>query len=112
MDDKIRNSAADPDTGMRRSGGTDGDLSGGHDRIDNEWRGPSPDRADATAGAGSPAPATESGTLAYTDAQKPNLPAGERQDVHTSFEQPVEGAENRLRIDPQTKRVELIEPGQ
>lgn len=87
MKDRVRNPAANPNGDMRRSGATHGDPHGGHNALDNEWRTPDADP---------PQEMTAAGPL---DGQ-----AG-IDEPRTSFSQPVEGAENRLRIDPTTKEV-------
>lgn len=104
--------AADPQSGMRRSGGTSGDPHGGHERIDDEWHGPDPDPVDELVPAGDGGlPPSVNGTrpesLAFTATQEPNLPEGDAGADLVSGEQPVEGALNRLRIDPVTGMPEI-----
>ena len=56
---------------------------------------------------------TRTGSLAHTETQKPNLPDtadSENSEIRTSFEQPVEGAENKLRINPETKLQKIAPP--
>jgi hypothetical protein len=96
MAERIRNSAADSEIGMRRSGGSHGDPHGGHNNIDNEWRTPEADPAHELVPAGA-------GELPPGD-------KGKAAEARTSFEQPVEGAENKLRINKQTHLPEITTP--
>jgi hypothetical protein len=56
-------------------------------------------------------PEADRESLAYPDVQQPNLPDGSTADDLKSLEQPVEGSENGMRINPRTGLPELIEPG-
>jgi hypothetical protein len=114
MEDRIRNSAENPDIGIRRSGGSDNDPDGGHVHIDNEWHTPDADPADERVSAETgdlPAgrKAANSG-LPYVGTQRPNLPDDRNAEAYTSFEQPVESAENKLRINQQSKLPEVVPP--
>jgi hypothetical protein len=114
MEDRIRNSAADPEIGMRRSGGSDNDPDGGHAHIDSEWRTPDADPADErispdTGELPASRKAIDSG-FAYTGTQQPNLPNDRDAEAYSSFEQPVERAENKLRINRETELPEVIPP--
>jgi hypothetical protein len=114
MDDRIRNSAANPEIGTRRSGGSDHDPDGGHAHIDNEWHTPEADPPDELVSAETgelPASrkALDSGHT-YVGTQRPNLPSHRDAEAYTSFEQPVEGAENRLRINQDSKLPEVAPP--
>jgi hypothetical protein len=92
MKDRIRNPAANPDGDMRRSGASHGDPHGGHNAIHNEYSTPDADPPrEMTAG-------------------DPRDGQSGMDEPHTSFSQPVEGAENRLRVDPATKKVEPAAP--
>lgn len=88
MKDPIRNPAANPDSDMRRSGASHGDPHGGHNAMHNEYHTPDAD------------PPHEMTASNPRDGQ-----AGV-DEPRTSFSQPVEGAENQLRIDRETKKVE------
>ena len=88
----IRNPAGDPNGDMRRSGASHGDPHGGHNAMHNEYRTPDADP---------PHEMTSSNPLdGQVGVDEPR----------TSFAQPVEGAENQLRIDPVTKKVEPASP--
>jgi|EndMetStandDraft_4_1072995.scaffolds.fasta_scaffold20003_6 hypothetical protein len=112
---RIANSGSDPDTGMRRTGGTPGDPHGGHEHAETEWHGtePNPNAELVPGGSGAVPPSSvvteRTESLAYTAGQEPNLSDGPGAPL-VSDEQPVEGAENKLHINPVTKRLEIVDP--
>lgn len=113
----VGSAGSQPNTDMRRSGGSPNDPHGGHENIETEWKAGDPDPAGelVAGGSGSLPPSidqtTKTETLAFTDVQEPNLPTGETYDNDLArrlvpgpgrLQEPIEGSDNMFVIDPIT----------